>query len=278
MVGVSSLAHGSVRLLFCTMLCGAVSALPVKVEAADLASYKALYNVETSFSRTGSRVSDVQGKVYYEIKKSCEGWISNIKSTLDYAYANADPEEIETRSTSFEKFDGKTLNFSSVRRVDGEIDQETRGIATLTADGSGSARFSVPDNKTISLSKGTLFSQEQTAQLIKAAQQGQKIYNAILFDSADSSGPVEVNAVIGKKIVSHKDAKLTSDLVEGSGWIVREAIFRQDSEQQGMNDYEMTLELLENGVVKNLTADYRNFSMTQKLVAIEPINEECGAE
>ncbi len=278
MVGVFYPTHGSLRLLCCAVMCSAIISAPVMARAADLASYKALYTVETSVSRTGARISDVQGQVYYEIKKSCEGWISNIKSTLDYTYANADPEEIETRSTSFEKFDGETLNFSSVRRVDGEIDEEIRGVATWVADGSGAVRLSMPEKKTILLSKGTLFSQEQTAQLIKAAQQGQKIYNSLLFDPTDSSGPVEVNAVIGKKIVSHKDAKLTSDLVEGSGWVIREAIFGKNSEQQGLNDYEMTLELLDNGVVKHLTADYRNFSMTQTLVAIEPINEKCGDE
>jgi hypothetical protein len=61
---------------------------------------------------------------------------------------------------------------------------------------------------------------------------------------------------------------------------MRLAVFpTDDDENQTTSDYEMTMNLLENGIIRDMTVDYHNFSVTQKLVAVEPIQEEkCGAE
>ena len=86
--------------------------------------------------------------------------------------------------------------------------------------------------------------------------------------------------MIGKKTLPQSDTKLDKALTGGAGWVMRLAVFPNNSDDnQTTSDYEMTMNMLENGVIKDMTVDYHNFSVTQKLVAIEPLKEDkCGAE
>lgn len=278
MPGKSSPTRLSVYLL-CAALTGGTLVSPQSAHAVDLVSHKAIYDIRMKSAQTGSQVLDVRGKMLFTFKKSCDGWISNHKFSLDYEYTGTPPLEVESKFTSFEGFGGKLLNFSSSRLTNGEPDQQLRGLATL-ADAKNVAQFTMPEDLSFKLSNGTLFPAAHTMKLIDAAQKGQKIVNAEVFDGSDDKGPVEINAVIGKKTLPQPDTKLDKALVGGAGWSMRLAVFPKESDDnQAISDYEMTMNLLENGVIKDMTVDYHNFSVTQKLVAIEPLKEDkCGVE
>lgn len=278
MPGKPSPRRVSVYLLCAALTVGTIAS-PQAAHAVDLASHKAIYDIRMKSAQTGSQVLDVRGKMLFTFKKSCDGWISNHKFSLDYEYTGSPPMEVESKFTSFEGFGGKLLNFSSSRIANGEQDQELRGLATIS-DTKKIAQFSIPEDLSFKLSDATLFPAAHTIKLIEAAKQGQKIVNAEVFDGSDDKGPVEINAVIGKKIVSEPDTKLDKALTGGAGWVMRLAVFPSSGDDnQTTSDYEMTMNMLENGVIKDMTVDYHNFSVTQKLVAIEPLKEDkCGAE
>lgn len=279
MSGKCSLMRRSVYLL-CAAVVGGVFVLPTSAHAVDLASHKAIYDIRMKSTQTGSQVLDVRGKMLFTFKKSCDGWISNHKFALDYEYTGTSPLAVESNFTSFEDFGGKSLNFSSNRTTNGEPDQQLRGLATVSSGAKGIARFSIPEDLSFNLTGATLFPAAHTIRLIEAAQKGEKLVNAQVFDGSDDKGPVEINAVIGKKTLPQPDMKLDKSLVGGSGWLMRLAVFpTTGDESQPISDYEMTMNLLENGVIKDMTVDYHNFSVTQKLVAIEPLKEDkCGVE
>lgn len=276
MTGNSSLTQLSVPLVS-LILAGVMFLSPNSALAVDLASHKAIYDIRMKSADTGSQVLDVRGKMLFTFKKSCDGWISNHKFTLDYEYTGAPPVQIESKFASFEKFDGTLLNFSSNRLANGEADLELRGLAKTSIN---KATYSIPANLSFDLLKTTLFPAMHTVKLIEAAEQGQKIVNATVFDGSDDQGPVEINAVIGKKLVLEPDTKLNQKLISGTGWSMRLAVFpNSQDDNQTTSDYEMTMTLQENGIIRDMVIDYHNFSVTQKLVALEPITDDiCGAE
>lgn len=278
MPGKSSLTRVSIYLL-CAVLTGGTVVSPQSAHAVDLASHKAIYDIRMKSTQTGSQVLDVRGKMLFTFKKSCDGWISNHKFSLDYEYTGTPPLEVESKFTSFEGFGGKLLNFSSSRITNGEPDQRLRGLATISGT-KNIAQFSMPEDLSFNLTGATLFPAGHTMKLIEAAQQGQKIVNAQVFDGSDDKGPVEINAVIGKKTLPEADNKLDKALTGGNGWLMRLAVFpNEGDDNQTISDYEMTMNLLENGIIRDMTIDYHNFSVTQKLVAVEPLKEDkCGVE
>ena len=279
MLGISSLTHLANPLKY-GMFMAALMALPLPAHAVDLASHKAIYDIRMKSTQTGSQVLDVRGKMLFSFRKSCDGWISNHKFLLDYQYTGTPPLQVESKFTSFEDFNGKLLNFSSNRLTNGELDQELRGIAKLQADKKSVAAFSIPEDHSFPLQENTLFPAAHTIKLIEAAEQGQKIVNAQVFDGSDDKGAVEMNAVIGKKKLFKPDPKLDKSLTSGEGWSMRMAVFpHQEDENQTTSDYEMTMNLLENGVIRDMVVDYHSFSVTQKLIAAEPLKEDkCGVE
>jgi len=265
----------------CAVMMGTGISVPQSAHAVDLASHKAIYDIRMKSAKTGSQVMDIRGKMLFVFKKSCDGWISDHKFSLDYEYTGTPPAQVESQFTSFENFDGKSLNFSSSRATNGEQDQQLRGLAKIPSQGTkGLAKYSIPDDLSFNLNDGTLFPAAHTIKLIEAAEHGQKIVSATVFDGSDDKGPVEMNAVIGRKISPLVDTKLDKNLMSKDGWSMRLAVFpTDDDENQTTSDYEMTMNLLENGIIRDMTVDYHNFSVTQKLVAVEPIQEEkCGAE
>lgn len=258
-------------------------ASPAQAGAVDLASHKAIYDIHLVSAKNGSQVIDVRGKMFYSVRKSCDGWISDHKFNLTYEYSGAPSVAVDTQFTSFESFDGKTLNFSSSSLKNGEYDKELRGRAHLVSDGpqdKSSARFSMPEDLSYPLSQATLFPAAHTEKLIETAEQGKKIFKATVFDGQDENGPVEINAVIGKPIAADTASEFDKSLVGVRGWNARLAVFpEQDDGNESMSDYEMSMQFLENGVVKDVTIDYHDFSVLQKLVALEPVKaEECGVE
>lgn len=279
MLGIFSLTRLSNHLLYMILLGGTMT-VPHTAHAVDLASHKAIYDIRMKSAQTGSQVLDVSGKMLFSFRKSCDGWISNHKFVLDYQYTGTPPVQIESKFTSFEDFNGKLLNFSSSRLTNGEQDQQLRGIAKLSEEKKGAATYSIPDDLAFPLVDGTLFPAAHTMKLIAAAEKGEKLVNAQVFDGSDDKGPVEMNAVIGKKTLFQPEPKLDKSLASGNGWSMRLAVFpTAGDENQTTSDYEMTMNLLENGIIKDMTVDYHNFSVTQKLVAVEPLKEDkCGAE
>ncbi len=278
MPGKSSLTRATVYLLCAALSAGTIISSQA-AHAVDLASHKAIYDIRMKSAQTGSQVLDVRGRMLFTFKKSCDGWISNHKFSLNYEYTGTPPLDVESKFTSFEGFGGKLLNFSSSRIANGEPDQELRGLATIS-DAQNIAQFSIPKDLSFKLSGATLFPAAHTIKLIEAAQKGQKIVSAQVFDGSDDKGPVEINAVIGKKTLPQPDTKLDKALTGGGGWVMRLAVFpNNNDDNQTISDYEMTMNMLENGIIKDMTVDYHNFSVTQKLVAIEPLKEDkCGAE
>jgi hypothetical protein len=275
---IARFVFASLILLMPSPVHAADTGFAAEVKAANLAAHKALYDIRLSGTKSGAQIVNITGQMLYEWQPSCEGWISNHKFNLYYEYADNPSMRVISDFSTFEPFDGKSLNFISQRKRDGELFESIRGNASLDK---GQAIYTLPEGLTFNLAPGTLFPMSHTMNVLKAIKEGKKFYNATLFDGSDDEGPVEVNTFIGKAIDVSNDFKPSKDLdvslVKSPAHQVRLAFFPVDDPSES-SDYEMNMTFLENGVISQMDIEYNDFSITQKLVAIQPLPDSCGAK
>jgi hypothetical protein len=261
---------------------GAFAGVPADpATAAGFIPHKALYKIGLVSTKSGSQIVNIDGQMYYQWEPGCEGWTSDNRFKILYEYADSDPMAVESDFSTFETFDGKSLNFSSQRKRDDEVFEEMRGQALLDKeDGSGEADFSIPEGLVYKLEPGTLFPMQHTMEVLKHIKAGDKFFKATIFDGSDEAGPVEVNAFIGKEINGADGFKQTEDLdlalLQGKAYKVRLAFFPLN-DTEAVSDYEMDVVLHENGVISDMVIHYEDFSLSQKLVALEKQEGTCKA-
>lgn len=238
-------------------------------------------------------MANISGKMFYEWRPSCEGWITNHRFSLNYDYADSPSVNISSDFTTFETFDGKSLNFSSRRKRNGESYEELRGRAEMTAKGAeGKAIYSIPEGLAFDLTRNTVFPTGHTINLLEQARQGKKFYNIRIFDGSDDEGPVDINSFIGAKIEGKKSGEasklfpqrsnsfkpastnsIDNSLIDVPGWNVRMAFFPTNTPESA-SDYELSMVFHENGIISDMTIDYADFTVRQKLVALEKVAPE----
>ena len=246
-------------------------------EIAAIAPHKALYKIEMVQKGSSSQVLDISGQMYFEWKPSCDdAWSTNHRFDLLYEYADSPQLRITSSFTTYESVTGENFDFNSRRRKDNEVYEELRGHASMAADG-GHAVYSLPADLKFDLPKGTLFPMAQTLAVLRAAHEGKKFFKATIFDGSDEEGPVEINTFIGAPVnalsrITPAPA-IDNALVNGPARLVRLAFFPLNNMDPD-SDYEMNMVLQDNGVISDMRVDYRDFSVTQKLIALQPVSAE----
>ncbi len=263
------------------LLSSPAMAASADVIAKGLVAHKALYEIDLSATHSGSQILNISGQMSYQWKPSCDAWMTDHKFKLFYEYADAPGMRIASDFSTYESNDGKTFNFTSRRQRDGEMYQEILGHAS-TGDKGGVASYRMPEKMKYDLASGTLFPVSHTLELIKHAERGDKFYSAQIFDGSDEEGPIEINTFIGKQVDGAKgtagNSKIDSKLLSGKAWNVRMAVFPvKDKEEE--SDYEMTMVFHENGIISDMLIEYDDFSVKQKLVALETIPaDSCDSD
>lgn len=250
-----------------------------RVDMMAIQPHKALYDIKLKSAKNGSQVINIGGKMYYQLQHSCDQWITDHRFALDYEYADAAPLRITSDFSTVESQDGRSFDFTSRRRRDGEIYQELRGKAMLDAKGVGRAVYTQPDDLAFDMPKKAYFPTQHTKELLAAARAGKKFLAATVFDGTDEEGPVDITALIGARVEKaafiKASASLDTDILDVPGWRIHLAFFPQKA-PDGTADYELTMVLHENGIISDMTIDYDDFSVTQTLTALEKLKpEEC---
>lgn len=244
-------------------------------------AHKALYDIKLESVRSGSQVVNISGQMLYEWAPDCEGWNSTHRFNLDYDYADAPPIRITSDFSAIESFDGKTLNFLSQRKEDGELFEEVRGNATLDETNSGEATYTKPKDVVYNLPTGTLFPMSHSIRIAKDMKAGKTFTNATIFDGSDSNGPVEVNGFIGKAVdlkpyvmPFNEIPAIEASMLNSPAKEVRMAFFPLN-DASNTPDYEMTLIVHENSVISDMSVEYGEFTIHQNLIALEPLGNAC---
>lgn len=243
----------------------------------NFTAHKALYDIKIATARSGSQVINIAGQMFYEWQPTCDAWISNHRFNMLYEYADAPPLRITSDFSTFEAFSGQGLQFTSTRTSNGEVFEEIRGTVVKDADGMR-AEYRLPEPLTHDLPDTTLFPIGHTIEVARRAANGEKIFNAVLFDGSDTEGPVEVNAFIGERADVRpsllKRDSVDAELLKSPARNIRLAFFPIE-EDQVASDYEMDLIFHDNGVISDMLVEYSDFSVTQELIALEKMPSLC---
>jgi hypothetical protein len=254
------------------------------ISKVSMLPHKALYEIKMVSKSSGAQILNISGKMFYEWENACEGWLSNHRFNLFYEYADSPAIKVTSDFSTFENFEGSHFNFNSRRKRNGELFEEFRGYANISNNDKnttkGLAEYSIPEDLSFELSPNTLFPMKHTQNLLKKIQDGQKFYSATIFDGSDEDGPVEINTFIGARtnipdtLKSQEDINLK--LLESQAWKARMAFFPVLN-ASAESDYEMDIVIHENGVISDMLVEYKDFSVSQRLIALEKLENklEC---
>jgi len=249
----------------------AKAATPAKVK---IAPHRAIYTMSLASVKNGSNITGVSGRMLFEWADVCDGWAVQQHLQLHFSYAEGDESNVTSTVVSWESKDGKRYNFNVRRVSDGKETDLYRGKSVMNEDG-GLVTYSLPKDKTMKLSAGTIFPSAHTELLIQKALAGDKLFTRRVFDGSDEEGSNDISAFIGPEQAHLQDVELNpkfknNPLLSQPTWPLRMAFFKLETET-GEPDYEMNLTLLANGVARAMLLDYGDFAVSGTLTEIEPL-------
>ncbi len=238
--------------------------------AVQVVPHRALYELTLDRASRRSKVVEVKGRLAFEWADSCDGWTVEQRYELELLYSEGAAIEILTSYVVWEAKDGLRYRFNVRRHQNGELDDEFRGKAALSGKGrTGRAVYTRPKQEA-KLPLGTLFPADHTIELIERALAGDKIVQRKVFDGATEHGTMLINAVIGKALAPAEAGQ--HPLANAEGWHMRLAYFAIDK-VTSTPEYEIGLELQDNGIARAVDIDYGDFAIRGALQHIERLPE-----
>lgn len=247
----------------------AAPAVELTAATPQMASHRAVYTMSLGTARSGSSTADARGVMYLEWAEGCDGWTVSQRMKLMLYPAQGGEIDTDSNFSSWESRDGLSYRFTVRNLRDGKVAEEFRGDARMDGpERSGKAVFTTPSGLSFELPKGSMFPTEHMVRLIMAAQAGEKRFSRVMFDGANSEGPLEVNAIIGAP--SGLVTGAADELTNKTSWPVRMAFFPILS-QQAEPEQEVSVRLYENGVADHYLLDYGDFTVTAVVEKMEPL-------
>lgn len=240
-------------------------------EPIDMASHMAVYDLQMESASDKSGITGIAGRMAYEFNGSpCEGFTTRFRFVTRINMEEGPARLTDQQTTTFESANGKEFHFVSKTIIDGEVTNETDGVAKIVKNDMNIS-LKKPNEVEHKL-KPAEFPTIQTEEVIRKARAGEHFYRTVLFDGSDDADRLtEVSVVIGdkKKPEDDGETKLIGKLRNQSFWPVTISYFNDDENQEGLPVYRTSFLLYENGVTRNLIMDYGNFSIRGRLKSLE---------
>jgi len=237
----------------------------------DILPHRALYKVTLDKASSGSSIVDVQGRMGFEWRDACDGWAVEQRYAMEFSRADGDGSVIQSTYSTWESKAGDIYRFF-VKRDRGGGEERIEGKAVMPLPlGSGPGRVTVaePEEQELKLPKDTLFPTDHTIRMIQAATSGKRFLRAPVFDGGEPEAPSLISAVMGK---GRNDAlpSIKAEAVQGTYYPSRLAWFGPDSEGSEP-DFEMSIEVLANGIARMILVHYSDFSVRMSLEEVEAL-------
>ncbi len=258
------------RLAFCAVLVSSVAVTAPALAVPVLQAHRAVYDLSLDKASDRSGITGITGRMVYEFNGSpCDGYTVNFRFVTQIATGDSSRVS-DQQTTTYEDAKGKTFSFVTKSFIDQALDKEVKGTATRK-DRGVEVDLNKPEKKIIQLAP-TQFPTQHLEELIGKAEKGEHFYETNLFDgSEDADRVMTTSIVVGKKAeVDKNDPELPAlaKLGKDKYWPVDIAYFDLSQKESGeeVPQYRISFKLHENGLTRDLTMDYGEFSMTGKLV------------
>lgn len=246
--------------------------------ATALAPHRAVYEIELADSRGATTVSDMTGRMVYELTGStCAGYSQKMRFVTRMTNQEGNASLTDMRSSSWEDAVAKLFRFNSSQYKDTRLEETTDGDAARSGPrGEVRVEISKPSKKAVSLKGGTYFPVQHSIALLAAARKGDQIFTADLFDGSEKGEKVySTTSFIGKQRPSGYNLQLgkvaSADRLNTlPSWPISISYFEVGSERKdAMPSYELAFLYFENGVSRRLFIDYGDFSVRGTLKRLE---------
>lgn len=245
-------------------------------EGIVMAPHRAIYEMTLANSKGGSSVTQVSGRMVYELTGSaCEGYTQNMRFVTRMESQNGNSTLTDLRSSSWEEAKGQRFRFNSTQFRDEKATEVTAGDAARTPSADIKVELTKPAKRDLSVPRGAYFPVQHSIALIEAAKGGRTNFRADLYDGSEKGEKVyDTVTAIGKQTRSQPARKLAGKNVERMdnivAWPVSIAYYETKSDKKdALPVYELSFLFLENGVSRNLLIDYGDFAIQGDLKEID---------
>ena len=259
----------------CSMVAGIGFAGPLY--AANLVSYRAVYDVRLVDAKPGASISAASGQIAYGVKKTCDGWLVNQTGTMYLQATTGDVIPQSLNFSSWEAADGTQYRFT-VMGSDGDSDVILGGAKMSKSHSGGEAQFSKPEPATFPLPARTLFPMEHTNHILDQAARGQSQFENFVFEGTDVEGAKLLVTFVSALSPRSQalSGRFKTEALARPGWNFRLAYFEPTS-QTGEPMYEIEADYLDNGIPVRWMLDYGDFTVEMGMSKIEVLAKpDCG--
>lgn len=244
--------------------------LPAAADGPLVAPHRAVYEMTLDTLRGGGTLTGISGRLVYEVLGSpCEGHTLNRRFVSEISN-----DEVATTSdqrlTSFEEGDGSAYRFIARSYFDERLSEAVEGLA-VRHDDHVAVELREPREEEIKLPGNVLFPFQYMHRLLEAAQRGDTIVTAAIYEGAEAEHTVyETTAVVGSRRTSPPPVDVPgAEALEGvKSWPVSIAYFDL-AEDDATPKYEFSYDLYANGVSTSVFLDYGDFALRGELTEIE---------
>jgi len=269
--------RGSQAVSTCAIAVLALSLMPAATSAKVLAPHRAVYEITLDRSRGGSGVSDMSGRMVYELKGSeCEGYTQTMRFVTRMTNQEGTTVVTDMRSSSTEDASARNFRFTSSQYKDSKLSETTDGGAARSGPaGEVKVELTRPERKEVQLKRDVFFPIQHSIALIAAAEKGDRVFQADLYDGSEKGQKVyATTAYIGRMHAAGYNKRLpaakSAERLDGlKVWPVSISYFEAGADKQdAVPAYELAFLYYENGVSRRLYIDYGEFAIRGSLKEI----------
>ncbi len=242
------------RLLLLLFLVG----VSCQVSAAEIVPHRTVNALSPNSIGGTNSISGASGSMVFDWTDVCDGWTTNLDLRVRLFTPEGEELRFGTALTSWEAKDGRVLRFLVKDRSTYFPSTDMRGRAVLDLSGAGKAHYDEPEEMTMELPKGTLFPTAHLLAVLAAAEAGERVMIAPIFDGSEE-GPDALMEASAAMLGPFEDRiPRIMSLAKVPYYKINLAFFRA-KEPEALPAHEITLRLYVNGVVDRQIFDYGDF-------------------
>ncbi len=246
-------------------------------EPAKLIPHRAVYEMSMGEAKQSAGISGLRGRMVFEFSGSpCEGYTLNMRLVTQILDQRGQTTVSDLRSSTWESGEGKRFRFNSSQYFNQTLKEVTSGDAQRKKSQSVvDVKIRKPKRKSLELPEKVLFPTEHSLAVLRAAERGDKILQAPVYDGSEDGQKLYTTTTFIGKPSKTNDTKRLNSLENGgqlgrlTSWPVTISYFDKNEKSQSTPSYQIAFRLYSNGVSSDLKIEYDDFSMQGVLKKIE---------
>jgi hypothetical protein len=272
--------HAALTRLFCGAAAVAISL--AGAQAKTLVPHRAYYTLEAARLDDAAGLSQISGKLAYEIRGSeCEGYSINYRVANRYVQNEGQAQISDVRLTSFESGDGLELDLQQKQFTDAKLEGESRIKVKRPRTGAAAAgEITGTEKKSFTVDAAAVFPTDFQKKLLEAAERGETRFQTMIYEGSEGEKSLRAISFIGtRKPVSGMADTTPNNALSGlsaaSFWPVTVSYYAIEGEGDDQPTYQATFNMLDNGISTDLLMDYGGYALKGTLSKLEILEQDA---